>query len=187
MLVTLEEKVRCSELVAVGTVTGVELKTIRTRPGSSMRAQDTIIRFRVDECILGEKKGEILIEAHSVSFREGNTLHDATAGFSNHRVTKGKRFIGYLKKVDDRFILSGESNQFLEDIDDLTKTIRDVGQTSYRVPLEWKMNELRKLVLQADWTKKAQPAGAGQPATKPADKPPVKDQPSTPTSKDAPR
>jgi hypothetical protein len=63
MLVTLEEKVRCSELVAVGTVTGVELKTIRTRPGSSMRAQDTIIRFRVDECILGEKKGEILIEA----------------------------------------------------------------------------------------------------------------------------
>jgi hypothetical protein len=30
-------------------------------------------------------------------------------------------------------------------------------------------------------------AGADQPATKPADKPPVKDQPSTPTSKDAPR
>ena len=30
-------------------------------------------------------------------------------------------------------------------------------------------------------------AGAGQPATKPADKPPVKDQPSTPTPKDVPR
>ena len=30
-------------------------------------------------------------------------------------------------------------------------------------------------------------AGAGQPATKPADKAPVKDQPSTPTSKDGPR
>jgi hypothetical protein len=33
----------------------------------------------------------------------------------------------------------------------------------------------------------AEQAGAGQPATKPADKPPLKDQPSTPTSKDAPR
>jgi len=30
-------------------------------------------------------------------------------------------------------------------------------------------------------------AGAGQPATKPADTPPVKDQPSTPTSKDGPQ
>ena len=34
---------------------------------------------------------------------------------------------------------------------------------------------------------KAEPAGAGQPATKPADKPPLKDQPSTPTPKDGPR
>lgn len=34
---------------------------------------------------------------------------------------------------------------------------------------------------------KSEPAGADQPATKPADKPPVKDQPSTPTPKDAPR
>ena len=34
---------------------------------------------------------------------------------------------------------------------------------------------------------KGEPAGADQPATKPADKPPVKDQPSTPTSKDGPR
>jgi len=36
-------------------------------------------------------------------------------------------------------------------------------------------------------TKSVEPAGAGQPATKPADKPPVKDQPSTPTSKVSPR
>jgi len=36
-------------------------------------------------------------------------------------------------------------------------------------------------------TAKAEQAGAGQPATKPADKAPVKDQPSPPTSKDAPR
>jgi hypothetical protein len=34
---------------------------------------------------------------------------------------------------------------------------------------------------------RAEQAGADQPATKPADKPPVKDQPSTPTSKDVPR
>jgi hypothetical protein len=33
----------------------------------------------------------------------------------------------------------------------------------------------------------AEPADSGQPATKPADKPPVKDQPSTPTSKVVPR
>ena len=35
--------------------------------------------------------------------------------------------------------------------------------------------------------KKAEPPGAGKPATKPADKAPVKDQPSPPTSKDDPR
>ena len=34
---------------------------------------------------------------------------------------------------------------------------------------------------------KAEQPGAGQPATQPADKSPVKDQPSTPTSKDTPR
>jgi len=34
---------------------------------------------------------------------------------------------------------------------------------------------------------KAEQAGADQPATKPADKAPVKDQPPTPTSKDGPR
>ena len=34
---------------------------------------------------------------------------------------------------------------------------------------------------------KAEPPGPAQPATQPADKPPVKDQPPTPTSKDAPR
>jgi len=34
---------------------------------------------------------------------------------------------------------------------------------------------------------KAEPAGAGQPATKPADKVPAKGQPPTPTPKDAPR
>ena len=39
----------------------------------------------------------------------------------------------------------------------------------------------------ADEKRQAEQAGAGQPATKPADKPPVKDQPSTPTSKDLPR
>jgi hypothetical protein len=33
----------------------------------------------------------------------------------------------------------------------------------------------------------AEPAGADQPATRPADKAPVKDQPSSPMSKDAPR
>ena len=36
-------------------------------------------------------------------------------------------------------------------------------------------------------TKQKKAAGAGQPATKPAYKPPVKDQPSPPTSKDSPR
>ena len=38
-----------------------------------------------------------------------------------------------------------------------------------------------------DKGKEAEQPGAAQPATQPADKPPVKDQPPTPTSKDAPR
>ena len=41
--------------------------------------------------------------------------------------------------------------------------------------------------IESDIDNKAEQAGADQPATKPADKPPVKDQPSTPTSKDGPR
>ena len=43
------------------------------------------------------------------------------------------------------------------------------------------------MVLVLETKEESEPAGAGQPDTKPADESPVKDQPSTPTPKDAPR
>jgi hypothetical protein len=43
------------------------------------------------------------------------------------------------------------------------------------------------VVIRPSIQREVEQAGADQPATKPADKPPVKDQPSTPTSKDLPR
>ena len=49
-----------------------------------------------------------------------------------------------------------------------------------RIPESW--FTARKLI-----QKHAEQTGAGRPATKPADKPPVKDQPSPPTPKDGPR
>jgi hypothetical protein len=46
--------------------------------------------------------------------------------------------------------------------------------------------EIQGMTLIVEITK-AEQAGANQPVTKPADKPAVKDQPSTPTSKEDPR
>jgi len=52
--------------------------------------------------------------------------------------------------------------------------------------LEKEATQYKAMFEHADTTKGEQ-AGADQPATKPADKPPVKDQPSTSTPKDGPR
>ena len=49
------------------------------------------------------------------------------------------------------------------------------------------LRKISEVVINAVETNGDNKSGAGQPATKAADKPPVKDQPSTPTSKDAPR
>ena len=51
----------------------------------------------------------------------------------------------------------------------------------------WMAELSRVTALRKATKKEVEQAGADQPATKPADKPPVKDQPSTPTSKDRPR
>ena len=54
------------------------------------------------------------------------------------------------------------------------------------IPIRIHMNS-RDLIAVGKITKRAEQRGAAQPATKPADKAPAKDQPSTPTSKDNPR
>jgi len=46
---------------------------------------------------------------------------------------------------------------------------------------------LELVIIRPEIAKEAEQDGTDQPATQPADKPPVKDQPSTPTSKDRPR
>ena len=72
------------------------------------------------------------------------------------------------------------------------------GKEIFRAKLEeWvKENDAYPGAFSAPWIvvpfppetkRRAQQAGTGQPATKPADKPSVKGQPSTPTSKDGPR
>jgi hypothetical protein len=155
ILRTLEQKVASSDLVAVGVVTDVQLGEIRQLRNLSLKTQDTRIRFRVEECILGKEDGEISIEAHSVHFTDSDgAIQGATAGFSNYGVQKGGRFIAYLRKTKGGYILSGESNQYLEWIDDKSHTVRDVGQTGRMVALELKRKELLRIA------QKAQPDGA---------------------------
>jgi hypothetical protein len=147
--ITLEQKVQDSDIVVLATVTSVELGNIRKLPKLIQMTQDTKIHVRIDECIFGNETGEISIEAHSVSFVEGDTPHmvSATAGFTNSKVKNGVRFIAYLKKVSGRYLLTGESNQFLELIDDQSKQVSDTGQTNKMVDLEWKKVKLRELAL----------------------------------------
>ena len=63
----------------------------------------------------------------------------------------------------------------------ITREIRDVDK-----PISNFLSK-EELDLFNERAKKGEQAGADQPATKPADKPPVKDQPSTPTPKVGPR
>jgi hypothetical protein len=157
LLFLLDEKVQLSDLVAIGKITDVKLGEI-SGPASDSgfgRTQLTTIRFRIDERILGRATNEIVIEAHSVSFSDGSGSYSATAGFSNYEVTAGKRFIAYLKRKEDKFVLSLNSNQFLEWVDDANRTVRDVGQTRQMVPLEMKLKELKSLAK----TRKGQPGG----------------------------
>lgn len=147
---TLEEKVASSDLVAVGAVKDVQLGEIRQLRDLSLKTQDTRIRFKVQECILGKEDGEISIEAHSVHFTDSDgRIQGATAGFSNYGVQKGRRFIAYLRKTKDGYVLSGESNQYLEWIDGESQTVRDVGQTGKMVALALKRQELLKIVQKA--------------------------------------
>jgi hypothetical protein len=96
ILRTLEQKVASSDLVAVGVVTDLQLGEIRQLRNFILKTQDTRIRFRVQECILGKEAGEISIEAHSVHFTDSDgSIQGATAGFSNYGVQRGSRFIAY--------------------------------------------------------------------------------------------
>lgn len=171
----LEGKVWASDLVVIGTVTDVRLGDIRMRPELKQRTQDTKIRFQIDEIITGKESGEISIEAHSVSFKERDGLPSttSTAGFSNYRVKKNERFVAYLKKSNEGYVLAGESVQFLEWIDTESKSVRDVGQTSNMIPLELKINQLRAAAKKKD----AQQGGSGQPATRPESKSEGNDKP----------
>ena len=69
--------------------------------------------------------------------------------------------------------------------DDGTQTFTRPATIVIAVPV--KEGRLPKVIDVVVDQPKAEPAGADQPATKPADKVPVIGQPSTPTSKDAPR
>jgi len=69
----------------------------------------------------------------------------------------------------------------------LTRAYISTGQKEKALAMvNWLAEHESKTSL-APVIKPAEQAGADQPATQPADKPPVKDQPSTPTSKDGPR
>jgi hypothetical protein len=167
MLMTLEQKVLTSDLVVIGTVTDVHLGEIRKRPELLEQTQDTKIRLQIDECIAGNKSGEISIEAHSVSFFFKGGWQSSTAGFTNGRVKKNERFIAYLKESKEGYVLAGESIQYLEWIDEGSKTVTDIGQTSRMVPIELKRKQLLDLAAKRQ---KAQQAAPGQPATRPLSK-----------------
>lgn len=164
---TLEQKVLTSDLIVFGTVTDVHLGEIRKRPELMQKTQDTKIRFQIDECIAGNESGEISIEAHSVSFFSKGGWQSSTAGFTNGRVKKNERFIAYLKESKEGYVLAGESIQYLEWIDQGSKTVTDIGQTSRMVPIELKRKQLLELAAKRQ---KAQQAAPGQPATRPLSK-----------------
>ncbi len=108
--------------------------------------------------------------------KEGWSSHDCTIGYSQHSDDgKDWTFVPVLelpRLKNDRYRVECQNGVL---------TVTTQGKSPV-VTLN-----LKALAPSLVTTKPAEQAGADQPATKPADTPPVKDQPSTPTSKDGPR
>ncbi len=62
-----------------------------------------------------------MIEANSVSFRLKNYEQKASAGFSNDEVKTYERYIAYLKKSTNGYVLTESSNQYMEWIREMTR------------------------------------------------------------------
>lgn len=121
--------------------------------------------------ILGTKNGNIEVEATidlskcwvaeiSKPLAEGDWTLPVIAG-KRTQVADGKGFIKVLEVSDTM----------------------QIGFSLGRADLDADAKVFLKAIDKVENDHRAEPAGADQPATKPADKPPVKDQPSTPTPK----
>ena len=103
-----------------------------------------------------------------------------------------------IKDIDLVDLMVSQIEAISENGDDwaLCVRIRNRADVKYRIADDWVVFIFRDHAYKERWLeindknnvwrRVAEPAGAAQPATQPADKAPVKDQPSTPTSKDVP-
>jgi hypothetical protein len=147
---SLEGKITVSDLIIVGTVTSVTRSKIKQEKHIFTKTQQVELKLKVTETIFGKKESEVTVTCYSVQYSKktkdgGVSSHNCTAGFSGYGIIKGQKYIAYLKKKDGKYYLSGNSNQYLEEIDDSKGTARDIGQTGDVVPLKEKLEKLREL------------------------------------------
>ena len=93
----------------------------------------------------------------------------------------GKRYLAYLTMNARGRLVTVQSS--LDCLEVVGEKVKKEGEEGFEL-LADKLERIRAVVAQRQ---KAEHAGADKSATKPADKPPVKDQPTTPTPKDGPR
>lgn len=146
---SLEHKVSESDLVVLGTVTSVVLGEIQKEESRKSKTQAVKLEVNIDDVIYGRAGKNITIHCYSSSYSEkienGIRRVTSTAGFSSHGITKGTTYIAYLKQKDGKYYLAFSSNQSLEKIDPKKNIANDVGQTTATVPLNRKLDALRKI------------------------------------------
>jgi len=153
--ISLKNKVSKSSLVVVGTVVSVKLGEIQKAKNSILKNQELELKLKIDETIYGKEKGEITVTCYSASYTTKPTARScisifASAGFSANGISKGKKYIAYLKKKAGKYYLSGDSNQYLEEVDDYNKTIEACGQNGNVVSREAKLKKIRELAVQKE-------------------------------------
>ena len=142
---TLEDKVYECSLIAIVEVISVKLNKIDKHNNDSDKTQHVELKLKVTKLIYGKADKEILVNCYSTSFQEKNSIQSSTAGFSSWGISKGNKFIAYLKKKKGFYYLASSSNQYLEEIDEKKKTVTDIGQTYKKVTLKEKLEKLKKL------------------------------------------
>ncbi len=142
---SLKFKVSRSDLVFVGTVTKIQLHEISRTSGSSFKTQRVTIQVKPSEQIKGKCPPSLTFTCRSVSFIEGHIIHGRTAGFDSYGIRAGQEYICYLRTTDTGYVITSNTNQFMERIDRKKSTARDIGQTSKTVPLKAKLSQLRQI------------------------------------------
>lgn len=134
---TLPFKVRNSDVVAV-----VEVTALKRGDRNKSGYYTAEFKFATTKLIKGNCPKEVELSVRAI---------EAMAGFTALGIEQGERFIAYFKReADGSLTLSGDSNQYLEEIDPKTAMVSDIGQTTNQVPLAEKLAELRNLIIRPE-------------------------------------